>query len=240
MTRNKLNDDIFKSNGGQFIIKPEQLHDKLLHTKAILFDWDGVFNSGEKGGLPSSFSEVDSMGINMLRFGYYMILGHIPYTAIITGETNQAAFRWASREKFDHVLFQVKNKIELLPLLKKEQNIESDEILFVFDDILDLSLAKVAGTRFLVNRKSNPLFNAYCVKHELCDYLTYSAGEEHAIREISELILDSIAKFDDTIEERIQFDGIYSAFLQEKMAKETIFLKSEKGRFIEKDFDSIV
>ena len=240
MILDSMNEDIFKSNGGQFLIKPAHLQDKLHHIKAILFDWDGVFNSGEKGGLPSSFSEVDSMGINMLRFGYYMMLGHIPYTAIITGETNQAAFRWASRENFDHVFYKVKHKVDLLPLLKENQNIAANEILFVFDDILDLSLAKLAGVRFLVNRKSNPLFNAYCIKHELCDYLTYSSGKENAIREISELALDFIGKFDSTIEERIQFDGIYSNFLQEKMSKVTSYLMSENGSFVEKDFDSIV
>lgn len=205
----------------------------------MLFDWDGVFNSGEKGGFPSSFSEVDSMGINMLRFGIFLMNGQIPFTAIVTGETNQAAFRWAKRERFDNVFFQVKNKVELLPILKEERNINADEVLFVFDDILDLSLARQVGVRFLVNRKSNPLFNAYCIKHGICDYLTYSSGNEHAIREISELALDVIGKFDETMEERIQFNGIYKKFLDEKMSKETVYLKSENGAFHEKEFDSL-
>jgi len=235
-----LNEDIFKSNGGKFITPPKQLQDKLRNIKAILFDWDGVFNSGEKGGLPSSFSEVDSMGINMLRFGYFMMVGRIPYTAIVTGETNQAGFQWAKRERFDNVFYQVKNKVDLLPILKREHNIDPDEVLFVFDDILDLSLARQIGARFLVNRKSNPLFNAYCIKNELCDYLTYSAGNENAIREITEVVLDSLGKFEETIEERILFDGSYKDFLAEKMPKETKYLKSENGEFIKKDFKQII
>lgn len=234
-----MNEDIFKSNGGKFITPSSQLQDKLRNIKAILFDWDGVFNSGEKGGLPSSFNEVDSMGINMLRFGYFMMLGRIPYTAIVTGETNQAGFKWAKRERFDQVFYQVKNKVDLLPILKKEHNIEADEVLFVFDDILDLSLAKQAGARFLVNRKSNPLFNAYCIKNELCDYLTYSSGNENAIREMTEVTLDALDLFEQTIEERILFNGAYQDFLAEKMAKETRYLKSENGVFVKKEFDNI-
>ncbi|MCG8308410.1 MAG: phosphatase [Cytophagales bacterium] len=230
-----MNEDIFKSNGGKFIIPPAHLQDRLRYIKAVLFDWDGVFNSGEKGGFPSSFNEVDSMGINMLRFGYYMLLGHIPYTAVVTGETNQAGFKWAGRERFDHVYYQVKNKIDLLPILRTAHGIEPGEVLFVFDDILDLSLAGQAGVRFLVNRKANPLFNAYCIKHGLCDYLTYSSGSDHAIREITEVALDAIGKFDETIEERIRFDGVYKDFLEEKMSKETIYLKAEHRNFVEKD-----
>lgn len=235
-----MNEDIFKSNGGTFITPVSTLKDKLQNIKAILFDWDGVFNSGEKGGLPSSFNEVDSMGINMLRFGYFMIIGRIPYTAIVTGETNQAAFKWAKRERFDNVFYQVKNKVELLPVLKREHNIEPDEVLFVFDDILDLSLAKQCGARFLVNRKSNPLFNAYCIKNNLCDYQTYSSGNENAIREVSEVALDALGKFEETIEQRIHFDGAYRDFLSEKMPKETKYLKSEIGEFVIKDFKQII
>lgn len=235
-----MQEDIFRSNGGEFTTASKVLRDKLHNIKAILFDWDGVFNSGVKGEIPSTFNEVDSMGINMLRFGYYMVSGHIPYTAIVTGETNQTAFKWAKRESLNNVYFQVKHKADLLEQLKKEQNIEPDQILFVFDDILDLSLAKEVGARFLVNRKANPLFNAYCIKNNLCDYITYSSGNENAIREISEVVLDALGKFDETIEERILFDGIYSKFLKEKTIITTSYKKSENGDFVEKDFRLII
>ncbi len=234
-----MQEDIFTSNGGKFIIPPHKLCDNLHNVKAILFDWDGVFNSGEKGEIPSTFSEVDSMGINMLRFGFHMILGRLPYTAIVTGETNQTAFTWAKREHLNNVFYQVKHKSELLNELKRTQNIEPDQIMFVFDDILDLSLAKEVGARFLVNRKANPLFNAFCIKNKLCDYLTYSSGNRNAIREISEVTLDAIGKFDNTLSERIAFNGIYKKFIAERNSIETQFMKSEKGAFMEKDFKLI-
>lgn len=215
----------------------KQLRDKLLNVRALLFDWDGVFNTGEKGDVPSSFNEVDSMGINMLRFGFFMTLGHIPYTAIVTGETNHTAFRWAKREHLDNVFFQVKHKADLLQRLKVEDNIEPHEIFFVFDDILDLSLAAEAGVRMLVNRKANPLFSGYCVENGLCDYITYSESGRYAIREITEVTLDLLDKFEATIEERVHFEGIYQKFLKEKMTTETQILKSENGLFVRKEID---
>jgi len=235
-----LNEDIFTENGGKFITPASQLISKLRNCKALLFDWDGVFNSGEKGGMPSSFNEVDSMGINMLRFGYFMLMGKIPYTAVVTGETNQAGFKWAKRERFDNVFYQLKNKVDLIPILKLQHGIEPDEILFAFDDVLDLSLATVCGVRFLVNRKANPLFNAYCIKNNLCDYLTYSSGGQNAIREICEVALDGLGMFESTIEERISFHGSYKDFLADKMSKETQFLKSELGEFAIKEFKQII
>ena len=235
-----MRDDIFSANGGNFIISPRELQEKLKNIKAVLFDWDGVFNSGEKGGLPSSFSEVDSMGINMLRFGYFIYHGVIPYTAIVTGETNPAAFKWAKREGFNDVYFQVKHKIDLLHLLKEHQGIEAHEILFVFDDILDLSLAQEVGVRFLVHRKSNPLFNAFCIQRNLCDYMTYSSGKENAIREISEVALDGLGLFEQTVEERLRFEGIYQEFLQEKNSLSTNFLMSKQGSFQKKSIEDIL
>lgn len=235
-----MRDEVFTFHGGQFFTPTNLFKGRLSNIKALLFDWDGVFNSGEKGVIPSTFNEADSMGINMLRFGYYMLSGKIPYTAIVTGETNQTAFKWAKRERFDDVFFQVKNKVELLAKLKASHKIEPDQVLFVFDDVLDLSLAKMVGARFLVNRKANPLFIEFCMKHNLCDYLTFSSGSENALREISEVALDGIGKFGATMEERMIYDGAYSEFLSEKMSKETNFLQSENGNFVEKNFNDII
>ncbi len=235
-----MHEEIFQSHGGKFITSPPLLKNKLNNIKALLFDWDGVFNSGEKGEIPSTFNEADSMGINMLRFGYYMLLGQIPYTAIVTGETNQTAFKWAKREHLNHVYFQVKNKADLIDELRKNHGIEADQILFAFDDILDLSLAKEAGARFLVNRIANPLFKEFCIRKKLCDYITFSTGDQAALREISEVVLNALGKFEITIEERMDFDGIYQHFLKERQNINTLYKRSFEGKFEEKNYESLI
>ena len=63
--------EAFKKIGGEFVISPEDLAHKLKNIKVLIFDWDGVFHAGHKNeNRSSTFSEADSMGINMLRFHY--------------------------------------------------------------------------------------------------------------------------------------------------------------------------
>ncbi len=89
----------FTAAGGNFVTPVEELIQKLAECRAVVFDWDGVFNAGRKGQTSSSgFSEVDSMGTNMLRYGLWRRQGVLPYTAIISGENNESAVAFAERE----------------------------------------------------------------------------------------------------------------------------------------------
>jgi len=190
------------------------LRDKLHHIKALLFDWDGIFNSGEKGQIPSSFNEIDSMGINMLRFGYYLLHGENPATGIVTGEKNETAIKWAEREHFHAVYLKVKHKADILESFELEYGIQSHEILFVFDDIHDLSLAKEAGCSFLVRNSGAKMFERYCRENKLCDYITSNSGGNNALREISEVVLGMLGMFTNTVENRMAFSGTYNDYLQ--------------------------
>lgn len=218
---------------GEFISPFGIIREKLHKTKALIFDWDGIFNSGAKGTVPSNFNEIDSMGVNMMRFGFYLLHDTIPFTAIVTGENNQTAFRWATREHLDAVYFKVKDKKLIIPELKEQYQIPPEEILFVFDDILDLSLAQETGLKFLVRHRANPLFIEYCRQNKLCDYITANSGDQKAVREISELSLYAIEKFEQTIEYRTQFEGPYSNFLRLKNNLATKVYKASSEGFIE-------
>jgi len=97
---------IFTELGGTFSRPFAEFKDRLSKIKAYIFDWDGVFNDGVKtvqGGSP--FSEIDSMGTNMLRFGHWMKTGELPFVAVITGEENPTAQYLAQREHFHSVYF---------------------------------------------------------------------------------------------------------------------------------------
>ena len=89
------------SQRGNFITPAFRMSERLPDVVALIFDWDGVFNDGQKSeGNSSSFSEVDSMGINMLRFSFFLKYGIVPACFIITGESNPLAIRFAKRERF--------------------------------------------------------------------------------------------------------------------------------------------
>ncbi|MCK5400927.1 MAG: hypothetical protein KAJ28_04770 [Flavobacteriaceae bacterium] len=201
-------------NIGEFIEDEKIIAEKLKNIKALIFDWDGVFHSGHKRkNNKSSFSEADSMGINMLRFSYYLKNNTIPYTAIITGENNETATYFAKREHFDDVFLKSKNKIKILDWLTKHKGFTNDQVLFVFDDILDLSIAKVCGLRFMVNRDSGFMLKSYCKKHNLCDYITKNDGGNHAIREICELAISLFGDYNQVITKRITYTGDYSNYI---------------------------
>src|SRR4051812_41410645 len=91
----------FTSIGGKFISDASSISKKLEGIKAFIFDWDGVFNNGQKlGSGSSSFSEVDSMGTNLLRYSHFLKHDKLPLTAIISGERNETAFYFCQRECF--------------------------------------------------------------------------------------------------------------------------------------------
>jgi len=207
----------FSNNGGEFIIEPSALTQKLKGIKVLLFDWDGVFHAGHKNeNRSSTFSEADSMGINMLRFCYYLMNGEAPYTAIITGENNETAYHWAKRENLNHVFYGVKDKVQILRWLEENQGINKVEVLFVFDDILDLSLAKESSVRYMVNRDSGIMLKNTCKAEGLCDYITANDAGNHALRELCEMTIALNGKWEDIISHRVSFSDTYSAYLSER------------------------
>jgi 3-deoxy-D-manno-octulosonate 8-phosphate phosphatase (KDO 8-P phosphatase) len=218
--------EIFQEKGGEFVSSPFLLKEKLHHVKAILFDWDGVFHSGYKNETrTSSFSEADSMGVNMLRFGLYLQQSkELPFTGIITGENNPTAVFWAEREHLNTVIQGAKDKRKVVEYLQREKGILPEEIMFVFDDVLDLSLAQRVGTRFLIQKPANPLFLEFCRKNRLADYITFSSGAEHGVREVSEVVLLLLNRFDETIEKRMAFEGEYSDYFAKRQSVKTKIL----------------
>ncbi|PKP39836.1 MAG: phosphatase [Bacteroidetes bacterium HGW-Bacteroidetes-15] len=220
---------LFESNGGVFRTSSAKLSEKLKGIKALLFDWDGVFHSGSKSeDQISSFSEADSMGINMLRFAYYLRNQQIPYSAIVTGENNPTAQFFAQREHFDAVFSGAKDKSLVLEKIVAQNKLKPEEILFVFDDILDLSVAKQVGVRMMIHRKAGVLLNNYTQKNQLFDYKTATEGNRHGIREVCELSLGLLDQFDNVIEERMNFTQTYQTYISLRNQKKVSLEESAK------------
>lgn len=219
---------------GSFIAEPSVLQQKLAKVKAYVFDWDGVFNNGQKDGDGSSpFNEVDAMGTNLLRFNHYLNTNHLPVVAVISGERNTAAFSLAKREHFHAVYCGVKNKVEALDHLCFAYNLSSAEVAFVFDDVLDLSMAAVTGLRIMVSRACNPLLTDYVVQRQYADYLTYCTGAENGVRESIELMMGIRGKYVQTIDERMNYTETYKQYLQKRNEPTPLFYKSESSKIIE-------
>ncbi|MES2388752.1 MAG: phosphatase [Bacteroidota bacterium] len=212
----------FEAIGGEFPQDIEGLAQNLIGNRAWIFDWDGVFNKGHKGGtLFSTFSEVDSMGINMLRFSHFLQHGALPFTAIISGEYNPAAEQLAKREHYNAVFFKYRNKVEAVDQICSENRLKNAEIGFFFDDILDLSVAERCGIRIQADRLAGQLFTQYVRDNKLADYISASTGGNHAVREACEMLIGLRGNWEQCIRDRVRFTGPYSDYLEMRNTIET-------------------
>lgn len=212
----------FAELGGIFLADVGDLCSRLTSIRALVFDWDGVFNLGAKSqSTASGFSEADSMGTNMLRYGLWRRNGSQPTAAIITGADNPTAESFAKREHFQTVFRGIANKRVAIGQLCDRHGLEPSEIACVFDDINDLGMAAECGARFLVRRAASPLLQDFVARNNLCDYITAAEGDRFAVRECSELMLGLIGMFDDVVRSRSAHDADYRKYFSARQSIET-------------------
>ena len=229
-------DKLYNTLGGTFVTPIHQMKIKLLNIKAILFDWDGVFNNGKKSaGGGSDFSEVDSMGVNLFRYSQFLKSKQSPITGVISGEKNETAFYFCKREHFNYSFYKVGNKILALNYICEKEKIKPHEVMYFFDDVLDLSVAEVCGLRVLINQKANPLFLSYCLKNKLVDYLTASPGGAHAVRESAELFIGISDTYDKVINDRKIISADYKTYMEKRNSVNTAFFTSDNGAIVPGD-----
>jgi 3-deoxy-D-manno-octulosonate 8-phosphate phosphatase (KDO 8-P phosphatase) len=207
----------FITNGGTFLTPAGQIGKSLSSVRALIFDWDGVFNNGMKSGdTGSPFSEIDSMGVNLLRFSLWLKTGRMPHCFIITGMNNHTAAGFAKREHFDGIVMNLKRKKLAFDLICDTYSIAPEEAAFIFDDVIDIETARACGLSFFVNRRSNPLLSDYIRKNKVCSYISALSGENHGLREICELMMGLNGNYDRVVELRISFVPEYENYLKER------------------------
>lgn len=236
MDRPEQIEKVFTSIGGMFVTQAKNIATKLKGIKAFAFDWDGVFNDGIKDeNGTSAFTEIDSMGTNLVRFSNYLSQGRMPHSVIISGERNSAAFSFSRREHFDACYYKVFNKLDTLHHLYKHFNITPDEIAYVFDDVHDFPLAESVGLRIFVRRRTNPLLNQFVVKNKLTDYVTGAESGRFAVREACELMMGLNGTHDRVITERMKFSRLYQDYFTRRSKINTQYFTYSEENIIEQN-----
>jgi len=208
---------LFESGGGEFFTPPSVFIAKLQSIRGVVFDWDGVFNEGFKQGEEgSTFSEVDAMGTNMLRYALWKRHSKQPISAIITGEGNPPAQLLSKREHFHAMYFQAKNKATVFAHFCKTHSLRPEEVLFFFDDVLDLEVARQCGARIMIARRATPMLVSFAKSHSMVDYLTGCSGGDHGLREGCELVIGLLGLYDEVISERMVYSSDYQLYLGER------------------------
>lgn len=219
---------IFGALGTRFLKPPDMLARQLQGIRALVFDWDGVFNDGWKdaqGGSP--FSEVDSMGVNLLRFALWTANKHLPPSAILTGQHNPLAEGFAMREHLDHIYMGFNNKPDAFSQFLATHKLEGKHVAFFFDDVLDIAVARQCGVRVQLRRHAAPMFENYVTKKGDADLLTRHSGGEHGLREACEALISLMGRWNDVVDQRVQFSEGYQKYLSDRKAVRTIAVRSE-------------
>lgn len=165
------------------ILREKTLHlkEKAEKIKVILTDVDGVLTDtgiyyGPQGEALKRYSVRDGMGIERLR-KYAGI-----ETIIITGENSATVKSRAEKLKMQEFYLGVKDKTEVLEIIKKKNGFVKDEIAYIGDDSNDYDVIQQCGFTATPNDGMNFI-------KEVVDYVCETKAGYGAFREFAELIL---------------------------------------------------
>jgi len=168
----------------------EELSLRFSKVKLLLLDVDGVLTDGriiyDSQGRDSKFFDVhDGLGVFCLhRAGIN--------TVIVTAKSSKSIKPRAKDMKVVDVFAGIFPKTKVLDIIIKKYGVGPDEICFVGDDLVDLSLMRKIGVPVAVANASSEIKEAAC-------YVTNRAGGRGAVREVAELILKSQGKWKDIL-----------------------------------------
>ena len=213
----------------RFIHSEPELLRRLARTKAVLFDWDGVFNDGFKdadGGSP--FSEVGSMGVNLLRFALWLRNGTLPKAAVITGQHNPSAERFGQRERLHGVYMGFTNKPEAFDAFLSTHGLQADEVAFFFDDVLDLPVAARCGLRVMIGSTVTAWLIEQAIARGEVDIVTANSGGDNGLREATDAVIALLGHGAEVIAHRTAYSETYQRYLGERQAVEPVVLRNAR------------
>ena len=154
--------------------------EKLNNIRAFIFDVDGVLTDGRvlvttSGEMHRSMNTKDGFAMKFALTNGYKI-------AIISGGTNEGV-----RDRFEELGVQkvylgVHQKDDSFDDFVKENNLNSSEVLYMGDDIPDLSVMEKSGL-------STCPKDAVTDVKDAADYISHKKGGDGCVREIIEQVL---------------------------------------------------
>ena len=171
-------------------ITREELSACLRKVKLLLLDVDGVLTDGRivydsRGSELKFFDVHDGLGV------YVLNKAGIP-TILVTAKGSKAILPRARDMRVAEVFSDVFPKTAVLDKIIKKYKVSVDEICFVADDLVDLSLLHKVGVPIAVGNASGEI-------KEAALYITNRTGGRGAVREVAELILKSQDKWKDIL-----------------------------------------
>ena len=163
---------------------------KAKEIKLLLLDVDGVLTDGsisytDEGSEMKTFNSRDGFGMNLLRQAEVEI-------GLITARTSKALNRRAQDLNLTHVFQGKRKKVEVFEQLIGELHLSPQQVAYMGDDWLDLSLLARVGF-------SATVADAVPEVREVVDYVTGRPGGNGAVREVCDLIIDAKGLYRDLL-----------------------------------------
>lgn len=148
--------------------------------KLLVLDVDGVMTDGrliyhDDGTESKAFDVRDGHGIKMLKHAGIE-------TVLVSGRSSPLVEKRAADLGIGEVVQGVRDKLPILENLLSERGLELEEVAFVGDDVVDLTVMNRVGFAVAVADASEYLFDT-------AHYVTLAPGGRGAVREVAELIL---------------------------------------------------
>lgn len=155
---------------------------KLSQITMAVFDVDGVLTDntvyiGQDGFELKRFNIADGLGIHIAQ-------KHGLRVALLSGRQSSSTVSRAQELGIEDVFQNSSNKIENYNALKARYNLADEQILYVGNDLVDLSIMKVCGLAVAVPDSPKSVLKA-------AHYITQRQGGFGAAREIIDMILDA-------------------------------------------------
>jgi len=167
------------------------LKDKIKNISLIVSDVDGVLTDGaifvgSDGSEFKQFNVEDGSGAAFAR------LASIPI-ALISGRNSDSTSIRAKELKIEHCFQGYLDKINPYNQICKIYNINSDNIAYIGDGLIDIPVMLKSGFSIAPQ-------NAHQSVKDISDYITEKSGGEGVLREVVELILKEKNIYNETLE----------------------------------------
>ena len=164
--------------------------EKIKKIKLLILDVDGVLTDGriiyDSKGRDSKFFDVhDGLGVSLLRRAGLR-------TILITAKGSKTIKPRAKDMRVEEYYEDVFPKTKVLDKILLKHKVAKDEICFIGDDLVDLSIMKAVGFPVAVANASDDI-------KAVASYITQKTGGRGAVREVAELILKTQDKWDEAI-----------------------------------------
>ncbi|MFA4915800.1 MAG: HAD hydrolase family protein [Syntrophales bacterium] len=169
-----------------FDVLDEELVKKIRRISLLILDVDGVLTDGriimnDSGQETKHFDVRDGHGLKILmRYGIDVIF--------LTGRRSDVVEHRAKDLGIGEVHQGIRDKVTVFEEIITKRNIERNQVAYVGDDIVDVSLLRRVGFSVAVA-------DAVEEAKKVADYITEKNGGKGAVREVCEIILKAQEKW---------------------------------------------